>query len=337
MLKKCEKVVRALNDSSLDELCAAVEGLSAGTLTVRAIDGGVEVTEVREDVKVKKEEGHGGGREEDDEAEEKAVRDVMRLFREWERANADEVIDIGMKMRCIDRLAGLHVRHGYPIVARLVAAMSDYGNLLLLCDRMIERETMGERLHTNDVTEIVGEMYSPGRGKYESFRFDGDWEDLGRYVDHVVATYSGDWRFVVQLLKVNVPYRVRRECAILEPISGEPAETVRWRNALQRIITQHKMDEKRGYDGRGGYRGGGRGGGRGGYRGGYRGGGRGGGRGGRGQGYDRGYGGRGTYPPKPDWECPKCGANVFGWRSQCYKCGAERPKQDNDDKDQGNA
>jgi len=39
---------------------------------------------------------------------------------------------------------------------------------------------------------------------------------------------------------------------------------------------------------------------------------------------DRG-GGKGGGRPE-DWECPKCGANVFGSKSSCYKCGEPKPR-----------
>ena len=28
--------------------------------------------------------------------------------------------------------------------------------------------------------------------------------------------------------------------------------------------------------------------------------------------------------PQRDWECPKCGANVFASKDACFKCGAEK-------------
>eukprot|EP00440_Ansanella_granifera_P004880 gb/GFBE01005293.1/.p1 GENE.gb/GFBE01005293.1/~~gb/GFBE01005293.1/.p1 ORF type:complete len:156 (+),score=37.66 gb/GFBE01005293.1/:1-468(+) len=50
---------------------------------------------------------------------------------------------------------------------------------------------------------------------------------------------------------------------------------------------------------------------------------RGGGRGGRDD-YRSGGGGGGGNSRPGDWECPKCGANVFGSKDECFKCGTAK-------------
>ena len=107
-----------------------------------------------------------------------------------------------------------------------------------------------------------------------------------------------------------------------------------------RLPSRRRDDYDGGYRERGGYGGGGGGGNDwlterrngGGYGGGYRernGGGYGGEyRGGGGYGGGRGYGGAGARERRAgDWTCPvpSCGANVFGSKSHCYKCGAPNP------------
>eukprot|EP00440_Ansanella_granifera_P072752 gb/GFBE01078952.1/.p1 GENE.gb/GFBE01078952.1/~~gb/GFBE01078952.1/.p1 ORF type:complete len:161 (+),score=40.14 gb/GFBE01078952.1/:1-483(+) len=50
---------------------------------------------------------------------------------------------------------------------------------------------------------------------------------------------------------------------------------------------------------------------------------RGGGRGGRDD-YRSGGGGGGGNSRPGDWECPKCGANVFASKDECFKCGTAK-------------
>lgn len=46
----------------------------------------------------------------------------------------------------------------------------------------------------------------------------------------------------------------------------------------------------------------------------------------------RGGGGKGggfgvsTEVRPGDWECPKCGMNVFASKFQCFKCGTDKPR-----------